>query len=290
MTSRQKTKRQDERQTPVSEAIAIGTAAGGLVLGTMQAQGVEHSDEQVRIVQGDADGVQATNFPPDMGHSEVTPRSEDPGAMLTQQFDQIVEANSAEAALTATSIEVPTPHATTVDMPLDVEASAAQIQLVAELSQQMTTTLNRVIEGADNGMDSVTLGQSMAADIVHSAQQIVANLDIHALLGETQGLGSDIIAEVLGATSGIANTVVSDLVALPSSLLGNEGSDIPGGVFADLFYSDGDAATLVIPDLSDAAGTLVSDIASPATGLLGLSYVDLPDHQSSHGLNALSLL
>ena len=55
MDTRQKQKRQDEArqpaQTPIADAIVIGTAAGGLVLGTMQAQAAvpETQDEHQAI-------------------------------------------------------------------------------------------------------------------------------------------------------------------------------------------------------------------------------------------------
>jgi hypothetical protein len=327
--STRKQKRQDElRQAPVAEAIAIGTAAGGLVLGTIDAQGSQRSEDKPATL---ADA-------PSVSHDRVAVEQRGEAA-LPQAHDAPSEAYSAAAQPGADPQPAPAPAEQTADAapstPLDAPSvtneMAAEIeslpntipapvhsQLAADLSEQMTATLVKVIGSVEPGQTPADVGQSIADGIIASAQQIVAKLDIGALLAETQGLADGIVAEVdapaivadaLGATSGIADgvlTEVSDLpetilgtlnlnhtaaslADLPSSLLGHDGPEGSGGMLSDLFYADGSSDSLAIPDLSSAAGTLVSDIGG-VVGILGLSYVDAPDHQGGHGLNALSLL
>lgn len=309
-----KQKRQDDiaarpqqtAHTPVAEAIAIGAAAGGLVLGTMQAQGampdsrdvvsspsahdLPHSDSEGATTQAPS----ADPVPPELAPAEAAPAADHaetavPTAMAAPDLvDSGVVANS-----------IPAP---------------VQSQLVSELSEQMTATLVKAIGNAEPGLSPLDLGQSIASDIVASAQQIVANIDIGSLLAQTHSLSegivaqldsAGIIADTLAATSGIADSVLAELndlpasilgatgaalADLPSSLLGNDGPEGPGGLLSEVFYADGASDSLDIPMLSEVAGSVMGDGSAGGAGLLGLSYMDMPDHQGGHGLNALSLL
>ncbi|RYE60130.1 MAG: hypothetical protein EOP20_03385 [Hyphomicrobiales bacterium] len=296
MTTRQRQKRQDETrqpaQTPVADAIVLGTAAGGLVLGTMQAQGaVPQSHEGILTRPGVEIGAQ------DVAMTPAEAASSDSAETST------VETTTAIAPDVTQNVAVPNPA-----------SMAIEEQLVQDLSQQMAGTISKVMQGAEPGMSAADFSQSISSDIVQSAQEIVARLDIGALLTETSGLGKDVLAEInpaamvddiLGGTSDLATTVLSEvaslpaeilggtvgaLAELPSALLGNEGPDGSGGFLSEIFYADGSSDGLSIPDLSTAASSLVSDIGESAGGLLGLSYVDVSDPQGGHGLNALSLL
>lgn len=341
MTPR-KLKRQDDTaarphqpaHAPVAEAIAFGAAAGGLVLGTMQAQGAVPDGRDVIPMDRAADA------PPESHEQAAQPRAQDIAPEIDAVASQLVPARTAVTEPGAPQAQAeqrgdshepvgePAPAEPQMLGAADLVALAGmevgtipssipalvQNQLVSELSEQMTATLVKVIGNAEPGLSPADMGQSIAADIIASAQQIASNLDIETLLAQTQDLGDAIVAqvdapgiaaEVLDATSGITNSVlseVSDLPAsilgatstamadLPSSLLGNDGPDGSGGFLSETFYADGASDGLAIPALSDVASTLVADIGNATTGLLGLSYVDMADHQGGHGLNALSLL
>lgn len=315
-----KQKRQDESSArplqaphaPVAEAIAIGAAAGGLVLGTMQAQGAM-PDSQHEI-----SAVRPEDAPRGDDHVATAPVSAH--QIVALDGDPVVAHPVAEQS-EPLEVIVPATAAPVVDGGVDTVVLANSIpaplqsQLVTELSEQMTATLVKVMGNAEPGLSPADLGQSLASDIVASAQDIVARLDIGSLLAGTQNLGDSIvtqidapgmIADALGATSGIADGVlaeVADLPAsilgdtglaalgeLPSSLLGNEGPDGSGGLLSEIFYADGASDSLDIPVLSDIAATLVSELPNGGTGLLGLSYIEASDYQGGHGINALSLL
>ncbi|KQN76819.1 MULTISPECIES: hypothetical protein [unclassified Devosia] len=302
MTTPQKQRRQDDNrqpaQTPLADAIVLGTAAGGLVLGTMQAQAAtaEASDVHTPVP-----GLDVGDHPATTG----------PAAELdsAQQADQ-------EPALAPTGMDDPAQLAV---MPVEAALPSPMVtsvedQLVHELSQQMAGTISKVMEGAEPGMSAEAFSQAISSDIVQSAQEIVARLDIGSLLTSSDNLGETTLAEIdpvsmvdgiLGATANLADTIltdvgalpseilggtIGDLADLPSALLGNEGPDGSDGLLSDLFYADGGSDSLAIPDLSDAASSLVADVGSSVGGLLGLSYTDVPDLAGSHGLNALSLL
>ncbi|MET0436399.1 MAG: hypothetical protein ABW043_02775 [Devosia sp.] len=304
MNTRQKQKRQDEArqpaQTPIADAIAFGTAAGGLVLGTMQAQaaGNEAQDAPLagRLVDA-TDHVAMAAIPLESGTAEATASSTD--GIVEQTTDNVQPALPTTIDPLVTSNFVPT---------------TVRDQLVHELSQHMAGTISKVMEGAQPGMSAADFSKSISSDIVHSAQEIVARLDISSLLTETGALGTSILTQVdptglvdgiLDATSNLADTVLTEvgnlpaeilgstlgsLAAVPSSLLGNEGPEDTSGFLSDLFYADGGSDSLSMPDLSAAASSLVADIGGGSVGLLGLSYSELPDSQGGHGLNALSLL
>lgn len=284
MTKEQKPRRQDDaRQAPVAEAIAVGAAAGGLVLGTMQAAAGE---SETPATPQDNTKAPETDIVAD--HAPVQTVAHVPMQETEPVATAILTAPPQPEVREVASDPAQLPEAevnTSPGLPQQVES-----QLVSDLSQQMSATITRVMQSAEAGNDPSGLGQVMALEIVQSAQKIVADLDIGSLLSQTEDLGAGIVAQALGATSDIADTVLADLVDLPSSLLGHEGSDMPGGLLADLFYSDGAAETLAIPDLSQAAATLVGDVGGSVGGLLGLSYVEAVDGPNGHGLNALSLL
>ncbi|WEK03664.1 MAG: hypothetical protein P0Y65_15920 [Candidatus Devosia phytovorans] len=300
MDPRQKQKRQDEvrqpAQTPIADAIAIGTAAGGLVLGTMLAQAMIPETQ-------DAQTSHDTGLPADAAQITVSP------AVLTD-----TAAGADPVAQPAPEAVQPVPLAAGPAPLPDANATPLQDHLVSELSQQMAGTIGKVMQGAEPGVTAADFSQSIASDIIQSAQDIVARLDIGAMLAETQGLGDSIlaqvnapgiVAEILGGTAGLADSILTgiaplpgeilgdtlaSLADLPSSLLGNEGMDGPDGLLSAVFYSDGASDSLSIPDLSSAASSTVASLVDGPVGLLGLSYVDTSDHQGGHGLNALSLL
>ena len=307
MTTPQKQRRQDDNrqpaQTPLADAIALGTAAGGLVLGTMQAQAAtaEASDEH----------APAPGF--DVGEQPTTtgPAAELDSAQQAHQVAALAPTGMDDPALPAVMPSAVTPSEAALPSPM---VASVEDQLVHELSEQMAGTISKVVEGAEPGMSAEAFSQAISSDIVHSAQEIVARLDIGSLLSETRGLGDSLLTaidpasiadSVLGATANLADRVLTEVstlpaeilggtieafAELPSSLLGNEGPEGSGGILSELFYDDGGSSGLFIPNLSDAASSVVSDLGSPAGGLLGLSYTDGPDLTVSHGLNALSLL
>jgi len=315
-----KQKRQDDigarpqqvTHAPVAEAIAIGAAAGGLVLGTMQAQGaIPDGQEGVSIVPlSEATRSETHVAPAEAPAAEVAPVTN------TAVAPVITTGQGAPAAQSTAVPEVQAvPDGADVPMLAVSVLAPVQSQLVTDLSEQMTAALVKVMGNAEPGLSPADLDLSLASDIIASAQDIVAKLDIGSLLADTQGPGDSIVAQVnapgivadvLGATSGIADEVlaeVADLPAmilgdaglaslkdLPSTLLGNEGPDGSGGLLSEIFYADGASDSLDIPVLSDVAATLVSNLGAGDSGLLGLSYTDVSDHQGAHGLNALSLL
>lgn len=315
-----KQKRQDDTgarlqqvaHAPAAEAIAIGAAAGGLVLGTMQAQGaMPDGQDGVSI----APSNEATRSEIHVAPAEA-PAAEAAPVADTAVAPVIATGQEAPAAETTAVPEVQAvPDGADVPMPAASLPAPVQSQLVTELSEQMTATLVKVMGNAEPGLSPADLGQSLASDIIASAQDIVAKLDVGSPLADTKGLGDSIVAQVnapgivadvLGATSGIADDVlaeVADLPAsllgnvglaslkdLPSTLLGNEGPDGSGGLLSEIFYADGASDSLDIPVLSDVAAALVSDLGAGSSGLLGLSYIDISEQQGGHGLNALSLL
>lgn len=286
--------------SPVAEAVAIGTAAGGLVLGTMQAQGaIPDSQHDTPILRPDD--------APTSNHTPVAtaPTPDVPVEVIAPVDVAALAPQLATDQIDPTVIDTPAHNAPALDHIADLAAVTSatpvpiQTQLVSELSEQMTATLVKVIGNAEPGLSPTDLGQSIASDIVASAQDIVAKLDIGALLAQTQNLGDSIIAKVnapsiiaeaLGATSSMADSLLAEGADLPSSLLGNEGADGSGGLLSELFYADGASDSLDIPLLSDVAATVVGAVGDGGSGLLGLSYIDNSDHQGGHGLNALSLL
>lgn len=305
MITRHKQKRQDDARqtapTPIADAIAFGTAAGGLVLGTMQAQGATPETQGDSQIAHRADAL--VHYAPEA--VPIEPVDPVPDELLQDAGAAQPVADPVQVAGTA-SVD---PVASQNPLP-----AAVQDQLVHELSQQMAGAISKVMEGAEPGMSPSDFSQAISSDIVHSAQEIVGRLDIGALLTETQALGSSILAQVdpagiadglLAATGNIAGSILTDvdtlpaeilgstvgaLAELPSSLLGNEGPDGSGGLLSELFYADGGSDSLSIPDLSAVASSLVSDGGDAHLGLLGLSYVDLDVPHSGHGLNALNLL
>lgn len=312
-------KRQDDTtgrplQAPhahVAEAVGIAAAAGGLVLGTMQAQGaIPDSQRDVLVVQpkeapssehvieAPLSGQDSSALPNDTPETQpvVEPAAPIDSGLPLATLPVLESAD--DAAIVARSLPAP-----------------LQSQLVSELSEQMTATPVKAMGNVDPGLSPADLGQSLASDIAASAHDIVARLDIDSLLAGKQNLGDTIlsqldppgiIADVLGATSGIANGVLAQVAdmpssilgetglaglgELPSSLLGNEGPEGSGGLLSEVFYADGASDSLGIPVLSEMASTFVGDTGSGPIGLLGLSYTDLSDHQGGHGLNALSLV
>lgn len=309
MDTRHKQKRQDEArqpaQTPIADAIVIGTAAGGLVLGTMQAQAAAPDGGDDQLVSAGGEGLE-----PALQTAAVTASDAAPVDDLPAQSADPVPSTAIPAQPTIENGAL----ATDIASAAEPMATPVQDQLVQALSQQMAGTIEKVIQGAEPGVSAADFSQSISSDIVQSAQDIVAGLDIGSLLSETQGIAGrlltqidpdGIVAEVLGATSDLPDQVLSDvgtlleqalgntpmaLVGLPSSLLGNEGADGPDGLLSSLFYMDGASEGLSIPDTSSAASSVVGDLTAGPTGLLGLSYMDVADHQSGQGINALSLL
>lgn len=309
MDTRQKQKRQDEArqpaQTPIADAIVIGTAAGGLVLGTMQAQAASPNSGDDQQVHLGGDGLE-----PAVQTLAVVDPTAAPVEDLPTQSVHLVPSAAIPAQPTIEHAAL----ATDTVSAAETVATPVQDHLVQALSQQMAGTIEKVIQGAEPGVSAADFSQSISSDIVQSAQQIVAGLDIGSLLSETGDFAArvlteinpdGIVAEVLGATSDLSDQVLTNadalldqalgntplaLAELPSSLLGNDGADGPDGLLSSLFYSDGASDGLSIPDISSAASSVVADLTDGPTGLLGLSYMDVADHQSGHGINALSLL
>jgi len=305
MDTRQKQKRQDDArqpaQTPIADAVVIGAAAGGLVLGTMQAQAAVPDGHGDDLVQDAVKGVE----PATQGLA-ATPMQSVPVADLPLQSTESVASLPSPVSATIENVVPAIPPAAVAD----TSATPLQDHLVETLSQHMAGTIEKVLQGAEPGVSAADFSQSISSDIVQSAQGIVARLDLGSLLSEPGELADRVlteinpdglVAEVLGATSSIADHILSDtgtllgetsaaLAQLPSSLLGNEGADGPDGLLSSLFYSDGAGDGLAIPDISSAASSMVADLSGGPTGLLGLSYLDVADHQPGHGLNALSLL
>lgn len=305
------TRSQQSLHAPMAEALAIGTAAGGLVLGTMQAQGALPADPDDTAIPHPAD------TPPGDRPAEAAPEPMSdaaPAAQLAATAPLADQVQPAEAPAPALVVPFVPPQSDAGAAPANAIPSPIQSQLVSDLSEQMTATLVKVIGHAEPGQSPADLAQSIAGDIVASAQQIVAGLDIGALLVETQHLGEGIIArldapalvdQALGATNGLEDILLADisnlpsgilgdtgaaLADLPTSLLGNDGPEGSGGLLSEIFYADGASDSLAIPTLSEGAATLVTDLGDGTTGLLGLSYTEMPDNQGPHGLNALSLL
>lgn len=304
MNTKPKQKRQDEArqpaQTPLADAIVLGTAAGGLVLGTMQAQGATHE------AKDDFQAVRAVD-PVDDQASTVERGEPSPSPVMTYPVDDSVTIIPNDAQSIAVAAVDPVTSENSIPVPV-------QEQLVHELSQEIAGTISKVIQGAEPGMSAADFSQSISADIVQSAQDIVARLDIGALLTESRGLGDSILSQldpagmangILDTTANLTDTILADvgtlpaeilggtvgaLADIPSALLGNEGPEGSGGLLSELFYADGGSDSLSIPDLSAAASSTVADIGNAAGGLLGLSYTDVADPQAGHGLNALSLL
>ncbi len=304
MNTKQRQKRQDEArqpaQTPLADAIVLGTAAGGLVLGTMQAQGA--TDE----AKDDFQAVRAVD-PVDHQASAVERDEPSPSPVMTYPVDNSVTIIPNEAQSIAVAAFDPATSENSIPVPV-------QEQLVHELSQEIAGTISKVIQGAEPGMSAADFSQSISADIVQSAQDIVARLDIGALLTKSRGLGDSILSQldpagmangILDTTANLTDTILADVATLPaeilggtvgaladipSALLGSEGPEGSGGLLSELFYADGGSDSLSIPDLSAAASSTVADIGNAAGGLLGLSYTDVADLQAGHGLNALSLL
>ena len=215
-----------------------------------------------------------------------------------------------------------------------------QSQLVAELSEQITATLIKAVGNAEGAASPGELGRTIAQDIIQSAQDIVASIDLSGLgkpitqdtgiegiadavlaevadlpasilgatgLADADGAVAGIADDVLGATSGIADEVLAEvagipstiladgigsLAGIPSALLGSDGAAGSDGLLSAVFYPDGAAEGLSIPDLSEGAASAVADIGSESFGLLGLSYTETHDHPggTGSGLNALSIL
>lgn len=304
MNTKPKQKRQDEArqpaQTPLADAIVLGTAAGGLVLGTMQAQGATHE------AKDDFQAVRAVD-PIDHQSSAVAHDEPSPSSPATLAVDE--PATIIPNVVQPIAVAAFDPATSENSIPAPIEE-----KLVYELSQEIAGTISKVIQGAEPGMSAADFSQSISADIVQSAQDIVARLDIGALLTESRGLGDSILSQldpagmaegILDGTANLAETILADvgtlpaeilggtvgaLADLPSALLGNDGPEGSGGLLSELFYADGGSDSLSIPDLSAAASSMVADIGNAAGGLLGLSYTDVADHQGGHGLNALSLL
>src|SRR5215217_4999287 len=321
MSGRQRQKRQDDtnartQASPVAEAIAIGTAAGGLVIGTMQALGTETADPPERdagpsldhhgsgavtpAVATDARSASSGSAPVvDQASAAVQPVAIDAATLPPSETPSPAQAEGVPNALTVAEA-TPAPAsggenvvASTIPMPV-------QTQLVTELSEQISATLNRVIGSVDGGQSRSDLAQSLASDIVQSAQDIVARIDIgqvldvaplptgiaqavdvqgivDAALGATEGLADSVLAQVADLPASLLGQVNSELADLPSALLGNDGPEDTGGLLSTLFYPDGGSDGLAIPDLSDAADSLVADLGSTTLGMLGISYVDMPD-------------
>lgn len=313
MTTAQKQRRQEEArqpaQTPLADAIVLGTVAGGLVLGTMEAQAATETDSEPASRPDLPDTPEVTVVSAVSPADTQSPEVQDTPVPATALLDMAIvdPVDTATIPLAATQPAAAAP----LDNPIP---PSVQDQLVLELSQQMAGTISKVMESVQPGMSADELSESIASDIVQSAQEIVAHLDLgpllgqaltpveadaptfeppaiaEAVLGAASSIADDILAEVATLPGDILASTLGGLAELPSALLGNEGLEGPNGLLADLFYADGNSDGLSIPDLSQAASTLVADAGNAVGGLLGLSYVDGPDLAGGHGLNALSLL
>lgn len=289
MAPRQKQKRQDDTanrtqvaQSPVAEAIAIGTAAGGLVIGAMQATAGETAPDQPEAERpGGPEQVGTGTAPSEMVRNSDAAPAPAPAEPLD------VAAGAPPAApqpLPAAFLSEPAPVMApapavpdTATIPNTIPAPM-QSQLVAELSEQITATLIKAVGKATGLADA-------------DADGAVAGI-ADDVLGATSGIADEVLAEVAGIPSTILADGIGSLAGIPSALLGSDGAAGSDGLLSAVFYPDGAAEGLSIPDLSEGAASAVADIGSASFGLLGLSYTETHDHPggTGSGLNALSIL
>lgn len=314
--------------TQAAEAVALGTMAGGLALGAVQAR-----EEQLIT---DSDHAANTPLKSGEGGSEqvqvaepVASDSEAAVAPLAPKTGQMAEVSSTEASVHDLSEQHTDIAAATLE-----GSTSAEPALISEAIDRLVTEVTQ--DGTVDG----TAALSLAGQILSSVAEIVSSVEpgtdltsigdqinaqvLNTLAPSTQLLGglSDIISSTIDATldgSGVKNLSdnlaalpeligqnlgdVLDLSGLPGALLGNDGPVSDHGLLSSLFYSDGEAEPLTppaglgmsaeslsIPELSDIASTLVTDTADLSLGLLGLSYTDLSPDGAHPGSGGVSAL
>lgn len=307
MAEKQKSRRADDlvqRQgssTPLADAIAIGAAASGLVVGTMQAtQALEPGDDE----HGAVKDMQTVDFASSEPATRVATTDQAP-SISDGRADEPLSADPAAVMSTSAS---PQPLMKDFDMATDAHALSPAAQITQVVAAQIGAGIDKVVTAVAGGANSHDVSQTLAADIVQAAQAIVEQFKLDDMAGHTKAQLADVtqavdvpalVETVLEATSGIATgtlddvgTLLDTVATLPSSILGNEGPEDGGGLLSEIFYPDGGSDSgLAIPDLSTSATNAVLDATGAVTGLLGVSYIDADnDGSGGHGLNALSLL
>jgi len=307
MATRQKQKRSDDSQirqpanAPVAEAIALGTAAAGLVIGAMQANAQEPQTADEATLLGTAPNPLAATAP---ATGEAPPPPADVSGAHQPAIDGqkpalvIAEGASATAAETSSvaagSGPNPAPqpdpaviHETAVETPAlpNTIPPSGSDHLVQELAGQMQATMAKVLDGATAGLSPSDLSFAVANDIIGAAQKIVSSLNLEGLSQQTDTLADSILAEidapgivddVLAETSGLAMEIAG-LAGLPGELL--ETIDMPDivGTLSDL------PSVLLGNDGPEGSGGLLSEVfyadgvsdlvAAPVIG--GLAIPDL---------------
>jgi hypothetical protein len=331
MDKRHKQKRnEDAQQRPNSipaaaEAVVLGTIASGLVIGAAQAKVVQPmaDDETGPLPSLDlspASSGQAERAIPehDSGTGSIAQPVSAERTVVEAPQETIVPvgpdfvAQPAETMVVVESDALPLAEAATVvdsQAPLAQEPIAtlpavqAEEPLIVRLAEQITANVNQALEAANAGSPVADLGAGIAQGIVQAAHQLIADLGtMPAQLSQTIAElpdALDVTLPELPAAGELVESVLADvsagLASLPSELLGNEGSDLAGGLLSEIFYSDGNpepvaTAIAVVPDLGLAAASFVDGLG-PEIGFLGMSYIDMAgDALGGHGLNALSLL
>lgn len=313
--------------TQAAEAVALGTMAGGLALGAVQAREAQPLPEDTEGVVAPVAVAPAAEGEPQaraatLENASAAPNGPDeardvPAGLgvehLTAPPDIQALAPSETAAVVADEVA-----------PADIQAPVAQqisgaierlVTDVAEvgptdasalpLAGKILETVADIVSALKPGIDTsalTSLGETIEAQVstaLQPATQSLAELPLAIEESIDAALGS--------LSTGISDVTgpLGDLASLPASLLGNDGPASDGGLLSGLFYSDGEAdlfqplsilgqstESLIIPDMSEASSGIMS-MADTGPGLLGLSYADLsPDglHPASGGVGGLGLL
>lgn len=184
-------------------------------------------------------------------------------------------------------------------------------QLLSNLPDSLANTIKAAI--AETGLEEIAQDLSTLSSSI--SQTITGVLGGSALVDTTamlsalpQTIGSMIEVKDTGSTIASVADIAKeiDIAGLPATVLGSDGPIADTGLLSTLFYSDGEAEvfsplaglgqsgeSLLIPQLSQSAASLLTDTADSTLGLLALSYNDLsPDgfHPATGGIGGLGLL
>jgi hypothetical protein len=278
MAARQSEKRGEAAPIHLSagaEALALGTAAGSLILGALQVHEAQvgepkptgpaplgpslaedmgwrtdpaepHATSADTAVSAHA-GIQAA-------HSDGTQTQDaaQAGAAATNEAapNQVAAHPAPQAAAASSQLpHIPDAPPTTAAEPAANSATHAvaapasladlHLQMTNSVADQISSSVGRILDSIQAGQPHADLGTAIAQDIKSGVAEFVQSLET--------GLSSHLAATTDTGSAGASHAMASLLDDLPAALLGHEGPDGSGGFLSEIFYSDGQSAVSPTP-------------------------------------------
>jgi hypothetical protein len=257
-----------------AEAVALGTAAGALVIGALQAH-----EAQQDAVPGQADATNPdTNEHASSGHSQhddlpsshhadqpadLAGHSADlaggtagfvPAAAIVQDVPPSVmqlpgnatpDAPSSSGGESPVAGEIsaidaaPQPDLPAVAAPSTAEHSAVawHDEIGSRLADQIAHAVTDALGGTLPNLNADALTNSIASHIETATTEIVSHVADSLSIQLAPSIGE--IASALPQAADIADDLLSSIADVPQQLLGHDGGSEDHGLLASVFYSDG---------------------------------------------------